>query len=341
MDEYLKELQEKYGYNNELIVVLGKIIPAFIEHYGDEYKTLILDAISSCEIHMQQENEIPEEYLSKFFPDNDIERVPTIAVAFYTSMPIVTNEGISSKRLIYLKSKGSSDLQNETTMSTLVHEIGHLIKAYNKEYSISDGKMQKRDGIATTVINRDEKTGKYVSGEDKHIGLEEAINCFDEEKIMSIILGRQFDVSSYFHRLNEGIEPLFAHQELVTIFRNSQLNGTNGHIKYLGAEEFEILSEHFKNLYFVVTQPYWAKKKNNGEKSVAQLLGEAKSKIAKYAAEYRKKKEQNFSLNLFGELDRTVSWEERETGMFDLGQGIQGGNTKRVKEEIKIDDPRI
>ena len=341
MDEYLKKLQEKYGYNNELIVALGKIIPAFIEHYGDEYKPLILDAISSCEIHMQQENEIPAEYLSKFFPDNDKERVPTIAVAFLTSMPIVTNEGISSKRLVYLTLKGSSDWQNETTISSLVHEIGHLIKAYNKEYSISDGKMQKRNGIATTVINRDEKTGKYVSGEEKkHVGLEEAINCFDEEKIMSIILGRQFKVSSYFHRLNEGIEPLFAHQELVTIFRNSQLKGTNEHIKYLGAEGFEILSEHFENLYFVVTQPYFAKRQNNGEKSVGQLLGEAKSRIAEYAAEYGKKKEQNFSGDALGQLDTQVSYADRNKGMGDLRDGMCEGI--RLSEEGKnSDDFRI
>ena len=43
----------------------------------------------------------------------------------------------------------------------------------------------------------------------KHTGLEEAINCYDEEKIMSIILGRQFSTETYFHKLNEGIDLLF------------------------------------------------------------------------------------------------------------------------------------
>ena len=91
MDEYLKVLQEKYGYNNELIGALKKIIPAFIEHFGEEHEQLILDAISSCEIHMQQENENPNEYLSKFFPNKNIGKIPTIATAFYDSMPIVTD----------------------------------------------------------------------------------------------------------------------------------------------------------------------------------------------------------------------------------------------------------
>lgn len=341
MDEYLKKLQEKYGYNNEITEALGKIIPAFIEHFGQENEQLVLDAISSCEIHMQGEKEKPEEYLSDFFPDKDIGRIPTTAVAFYDSMPIVTDEGISSKRLIYLTSKGSSDLQNEETMSTLVHEMGHLIKAYNEEYSIVNGQIQKRDGIATTVITRDEETGKYVSGEEAHTGLEEAINCYDEEKIMSIILGRHFDAHSYFHRLNEGIDPLFANQELVNIFRNAQLHGMNEHINYLGQEEFKILSDCFENLYFIVTKPIIAKRKNGGEKSIPQLLEEAKSKIVDYSNAYRDKKETNFSLEAIEQLDKEVAFDDRETGMKNLRQGVRENQEMLEIMEEKEDDPRI
>ena len=341
MDEYLKVLQEKYGYNNELLGALKKIIPAFIEHFGEEHEQLILDAISNCEIHIQQENETPEEYLSEFFPDKDIGKIPTIATAFYDSMPIVTDKGISSKRLIYLTSKGGTDLQDEKTMSILVHEMGHLIKAYNKEYSIVDGQIQKRDGIATTAINRDDETGKYVSGKEEHTGLEEAINCYDEEKIMSIILGRQFDAHSYFHKLNDGIDPLFVNQELVKIFRNSQLNGTNEHIKYLGAEEFKTLSDYFENLYFVVTKPIVAKRVNGGEKSITQLLEEAKSKIVDYANSYRQKKEKNFSLKSIEQLDQEVTFDERETGIKDLKQGVQETQKGLKIEEEREDDSRI
>lgn len=341
MDEYLKKLQERYGYKEELTEVLGKIIPAFIQHLGQENEQLILDAISSCEIHLQQENETPEEYLSDFFPHKDIGTIPTIAVAFYDSMPIVTNEGISSKRLIYLTSKGSSDLKKEETMATLVHEMGHLIKAYNKEYSIANGEIQKRDGIATTVITRDEETGKYVAGEEAHTGIEEAINCYDEEKIMSIILGRQFDSYSYFHKLNEAIDPIYANQELVNIFRNAQLNGTNEHIKYLGAENFKTLSDCFKELYFVVTKPFLAKRKNGGEKSPSQLIEEAKSKIVDYANEYRDKKEKIFSLKVIEELDKEVAFDERETGMKNLREGIHETQERLNMMEEKEDDPRI
>lgn len=101
-------------------------------------------------------------------------------------------------------------------MSTLVHEMRHLIKAYNKEYSIVNGQIQNRDGIATTVIIKDKKTGKHISEKESHTGIEEVIYYYDEEKIMSIILGRQFNAHSYFHRLNERIDVLFKNQELVS-----------------------------------------------------------------------------------------------------------------------------
>ena len=118
---------------------------------------------------MQQENEFQKNIFQSFFPDKEIERIPTIASAFYDSMPIITDERrFLQKRLIYLTGKGSTNLQDERTMSTLVHEMGHLIKAYNKEYSIVNGQIQKRDGIATIVINRDKETGKYVSKEEAH-----------------------------------------------------------------------------------------------------------------------------------------------------------------------------
>lgn len=341
MDEYLYKLKEKYGYNSELTEVLGKIIPAFIEHFGQENEQLILDAISSCEIHIQGEKEKTEEYLSNFFPDKQIKRIPITAVAFYDSMPIVSDGEISSKRLIYLTSKGGTDLQKEGTISTLVHEMGHLIKAYNKEYSLVNGQIQKRDGISTTVINRDDETEKYISGEESHNALEEAINCYDEEKITSIILGKQFNVKTYFHKLNEGIEPLFENEELVNVFRNAQLRGTNEHIKYLGKEDFETLSDCFENLLFVISKPIAAKNMYDGEKNIQQLLQEAKSKIVDFVNAYREKKEKNFSLEAIEQLDNEVAFNDREEGVKALKQELHENKQSKKMMEENDNDTRI
>ena len=47
---YLNKLKDKYNYDNKTINALAKIIPCFIEYYGDEYEHIILTAIHDCEI---------------------------------------------------------------------------------------------------------------------------------------------------------------------------------------------------------------------------------------------------------------------------------------------------
>lgn len=337
MNEYLKKLQEEYGYSKELTEVLGNIIPAFVEHFGQENEQLILDAISSCEIHMQEEKEKPEEYLSEFFPDKDIEKLPTMARAFYESMPIINNDNISSKRLIYMR---NSDLQSETTITTLVHEMGHLIKAYDKEYLEVDGKIQKRDGISTTIMTKDKETGKYISKEESNTAIEEAINCYDEEKIMSIILDREFADVNYSYHFNEAINPLFKNQELVTAFRNAQLHGTDEHIKLIGKEDFEKLSEYCEKIYHPFVASF-SELKNGGTELLKKEREEAKKAIIDYSNKYRENKEKNFSLENIEELDKTVSFKERENGMKTLKEIMQKTQEKAIIVEEKENDSRI
>lgn len=311
MGEYLKSLQERYGYTNKLIELLRKIILAFIEHYGKEYETLILDAIASCEIHIKEENEKNNEYVRGFFSEKKIKPIPAVVPAFYDSMPIITDQQIDSKRLIYINSESLIDPQEESTISNLVHEIGHLIKSFNKEYSIVNGKIQQRSGISTTTVVKDQETGKYVEGKCENAGIEEAINCYDEQRVMSLILGRKFTNPSYFGWFNRAIEPLFENQELVTAFRRAQIYDTDEHIKLLGKEGFKTLSDYFENIYSILLNPLVAKKRSGGKKA-PQLLNEETEKIFEYARQYREQKERNFSLEAVEELDYNVGYDERE-----------------------------
>lgn len=109
-------------------------------------------------------------------------------------------------------------------------------------------------------------------------------------------------------------------------------------VQHLGQEEFKILSDYFENLHFVVTKPIIAKRKNGGEKSIPQLLEEAKANIVYYANAYKEKKEKNFSLEALEELDKLVTFSDRKMGMVDLKKGIQ--EKSKIMEE-KEDEPRI
>ena len=336
-NEYFKILQEKYNYSNDIIDVLKKIIPAFIEYFGEEHESTILDAISSCEIHIQKEGEKAQVFLSEFFPEKKIDKIPVLGTAFYSSMPIIEEGKVNSKRLIYLTSKLSPNLQEESTLSRLVHEIGHLVKSYNSEYVISNGKLSQRSGVSTEIIQKEEVTGKYIECESINFGIEEAINCYDEEKIMSIILGREYKTNSYGHHLNDCIEKLFENKELIRVFRNAQINGTNEHIQLLGKEEFEELSDYFEDVYYPFVAP--PREVMNGKVRVLiAKRDEAKAKIIHLANKYRQRKEQNFSIEQIEQIDSLVSKEERVLGKIELASGI--AEEKTMAEEGK-DEPEI
>ena len=340
MDEYLKDLQEKYGYSEELIEALGKIIPAFIEHFGKENEKVILDAIASCEIHIQGEKEKSEEYISEYFPNKVVERIPTIAVAFYDSMPVVENNKISSKRLLYLTSKVKGGMQDERTISLLVHEMGHLVKSYKDEYTIVDGKIHKRSGIIKSELHKDEKTGKFIEENQINTGIEEAINCFDEEHIMSIILGRPFITKSYFGKLHQTTEKLMQNKEIMEAYRNAQINGTDEYEKIMGKEQTEEVSDLYENLHLTITKPILAQRMNDGT-DIKTLVKNAENEILKFIDKYEKNKKENFSIENIEKLDKIVSFDERETGIKDLKENIKEKQEEIIKMEEKDYDSRI
>lgn len=331
MKEYLTKLQEKYGYNEELTETLGKIIPAFIAHFGQEYEQLVLDAIESCEIHIKAKNEDTTEYLKKFFPGSEEEKIPGQVGAFYKSEPVEEDNTISSKRLIYVK---SDDFKNEKLLSTLVHEMGHLIKSYNNEYTIVNGKIVQRVGISTCDIDKDEETGKYSNGKETYIGIEEAINCYDEEKIMNILLGKEFTDVCYTYHFNEAFNPLFENKELMMAFRSAQLNGTDAHIQFMERENFEKIAEWCEKMYrsFVATPREVLNKDRRN--ALIQGRDEGKQAIIDYANEDKKKRTEAI-------LKSGIEATERNTRTGKISDAtktikrIQLENTQKTQESIK------
>ena len=336
-EEYFKRLQEKYNYSDDIINALKKIIPAFIEHFGEEYESTILDAISSCEIRIQEKGEKTETFLSEFFPEKKIDKFPVLGAALYSSMPVIEEGKVHSKRLIYLTSKISSNLQDEKTLSILVHEIGHLVKSYNGEYVISNGELSQRTGVCTGIVQKEEETGKYIEYEGINNGIEEAINCYDEEKIMSIILGRQYKTNAYGHHFHDCIERLFENEELVKAFRNAQINGTNEHIQLLGKEDFEELCNYFYDIYYPFVAPPREVMHRKAKTLISKRV-EAKAKIISFADKYAQRKKQNFSIEQIAQIDSLVSREERVSGKIELASCI--AEEKTIMGEGK-DEPEI
>jgi len=181
-----------------------------------------------------------------------------IAVAFYTSRPIINEDKISSKRLIYITSKRENDLENPRTIAAIVHEMAHLIKSYKNEYSYTpEGSIIERTGLSSFELTEEHTDRpKDVKGLAKNIGLEEAINCYDEAQITSLITGEPYTTIQYYHLLDPAIAPLLEDEKVRKTIAHDQIIGGNEIEKVLGKDNFEKLSNSFQDVYYPFVAPF-------------------------------------------------------------------------------------
>ena len=284
--DIIEKLKQKYDYDDVLIGALEKIIPAMGEYYGQEYKKLIEDAVLSCNIHMQQKiTERPEKYLEENLPTRDNGKVLGGAGAFYQSAPVVQPNGdIESKRIIYLRHT-CKDLTNNSHLSALVHEMCHLVKSYKDEYVMKDGKLIQRTGISTTCLEKDLDTGKYGETKTEKNGIDEALNTYDEGKIMTIITGEKCYGKAYSEMAVLTDELMEENKTFREAFKTSMLDGDKSYIDKLGEEKVEKISEAYEEIcstYQISFSDINTKEKKEAlfvrrDKAKEELTGEVRS----------------------------------------------------------------
>ena len=288
MEMYIEQLKTKFGYSEELLKFLEKLIPSLIMYYGEEYKELILTALFNCEIHLQDKNEDSKTYLNQYFGVNEEWKMPRLGGAFYHNRISINDNKISAKPIIYVKRMYSSqyipfDFNNDKNVNTLVHEICHLIKGYGKTKSV-DGRIIDSSGLMKDVYS-------YSDGNDvkleksENVGIEEAINEVDTFRIMELMTGRKQEINGYKVAGSTAVM-LMEDNEIAKIIRSSQLDGNDNWIQCFGGQGSKILIDNFDIL---VTSLYvsWSEI-NTKEKREAfnQKMNLAQDKIEAFIQNY-------------------------------------------------------
>lgn len=243
--DLIQEVQNKYGYSQELVEVLNRIVPAMKEYYGKDVEAFIDDAIRSCEIHIKGEKENEEKFLQEFFDDESATKSPAQAVAYYESKLVETEDGLKPKRLIYIKY--GEDLQTDHHIATLVHEMCHLVKGYQNEYTIEGDSIIKRTGIGRETHQRDE-TGRTTMTQSEYDGIEEALNIYDEEQITSRILGREY-ISINYPAIADVTREIMKNPKYKDAFKRATLTGHKNDLIGISESEFERIAELYNNIY--------------------------------------------------------------------------------------------
>ena len=249
MKEYLEGLRFKFNYDNELLLFLEKAIPCIIKYYGQEYENLVFDALNNCEIHIQNHGEIPKEYLNSYFEVDREWEMPILGGAFHHNEIELEDGVIKSKHIVYMKTMYFNqympfDFSDEKKLNTLVHEICHLVESYNKIRQ-ENGKIVDYSGLIKTSYNYDD-LDNIEEEKSEMVGIEEAINEVDTVSILTMITGKEQEITGY-RRAGYLAEMLLEHKDIAAVIKKSQLNGDSSWIEYLGSESKKII-ESFDSL---------------------------------------------------------------------------------------------
>ena len=307
MNEYISNLKNKYGYSDELLEFLVKLIPNLIKFYGEEYQDIILGALANCEIHFQRKDEDPITFLSSYFNVSKEWDMPDLGGAFYHNEIKVSDDKIEAKPIIYLKRIYYGmympfNFNDDTDVNTLIHEICHLIKGYGK-LRIENDKIIDSTGLMKETYSYSLENG-VVKEKEEMVGIEEAINEIESTQILEMVRGRKMKIIGYAAASYSATE-LLEHDDIAKILRISQFRGDDSWIQYLGEEQSKVLIENFDILVNAMYVPFSVIDNDEKREALYQKMGQVQEIISNFVNSYLPKDVDAFIQSL--DIDNQIS----------------------------------
>ncbi|MDD2505445.1 MAG: hypothetical protein PHF21_04175 [Bacilli bacterium] len=250
---------DKYNYEEKTHKILKEIYNALVNYYGAIYKEIIYDALLNTEIVIKTGGTVIYDELNKrgyLNPSNqknivkneDLKRANGVYFTDYDVFYKDEKYFLGDRRSIII----INDFNNhEALISSLIHEIGHLIKSYNQEAVIKEDRLYLRSGLIESVYKLNNE-GLIVNKElikETGVGLEEGLNALDEENIMKLYFEPDYKVKGY-QSLATLISKFITKFDLQEEVFNSQFYKNKHSLKEkLNPELYEKLEYSFDELY--------------------------------------------------------------------------------------------
>ncbi len=282
---FIDEVARKFGYGEELIEALKRVVPIMMEDKDEEEKELIRNTLRRVQIILFDEQPTQEQIdeLKKsqragrnsqvtFNEASNNEYDKVVAPAAYESEPIFDEQMRVVDRLgyIYLTNNNKyhplyKTYQTPINLSHLIHELGHAYASEKDEYVQSeDGSFTTRTGtyIKKSIIDREKKSVEEVSSSGLYD--EEALNTIEEERILYKLLGVDnfWDIEGYCPSKYQGIMTQIMRTYIEQIgedcFRKYRLKGNRNNIDDI--QEVFAETEFFKDKH---RQSHYERKKES------------------------------------------------------------------------------
>lgn len=293
MGREFQKIIDQYHYSEAFGVFLYQVYKAFVEEMGDIYEPIIYEAFLNTDIVNCQniydylkEQDLLDSGNDNLVSESDLRRSNGI----YQSVPkVVYDENTGSyvvesvRRVVAVR---DFDLSQDYTKASLIHELGHLIKSYFKEYQILDDILVQRSGLIETREKMVLENGKVkrVLISEKGVGLEEGFNSLLEEKIAKRIVNENYRVSGY-EIIQAVVSNLLEMKDIEAILYEAQILDQKFKFSQEIGEEYEHLEIIGDRIYSLslkmFSEIFDPEKMQKTSSEITQILGTEYQEILK------------------------------------------------------------
>ena len=211
IEAYIDQIAEKFGYDEELVSQLKRVVPIMTEGKSEEVKNMLFDTLNRVKIFVM-ENDPTREDVEKCkqevmgkdnkgvtFVEEDRGEYDNrgVAAGAYVNEPVFDEEMniVGRNSFIYTTKLGKYSklaglYDTRINLGHLVHELGHAWASEKGEFvQNSDGSYVTNVGAYTNISEVDKEKRKVKSKSYEGLMIEEALNTIEEENVTFKLTG--------------------------------------------------------------------------------------------------------------------------------------------------------
>lgn len=203
----INNIINKFQYPKDLADLIKSIYEELLFEFGFDFEPIIYEAFLNTEIVnctnvydcLKSKGMLENQYGEQSVKEGDLKR----ATGVYIRYPVIEFNKLSGKFEITSTTGviaiSNINLARDYIKGTIIHECGHMIKGYYKEFDIDGDILTTRSGLIETKERLSLKDGVVVREviSEKGVGLEEGLNSVLESDIAHKLISENYDVSGY------------------------------------------------------------------------------------------------------------------------------------------------
>ena len=190
---------------------------------------------------------------------------------------------------------------------------------------VEDDRIVTSTGLTKDYYEYDRESNTFTNTKSDNVGLEEALNSYDEASIMTIMTGNFHEFGAY-KGMTQVARELMKHEQLAQVIRASQFSGGTEWMEFLGKEDSEYLSINFEDWVNVLYSS--PSELMNNKLGLMEKMKTAMNNVTNFAKNYTSPQElQTFmesrkvAEQKIVEIVKQIIYYDSQTNSFEIKEG--------------------